>query len=360
MYLEMTAAPQSVRYSWIARTPAERARTMALHARFVRVNRVVMLTVAACVAPAVFIVDRPVPVAALACFGFGQYAAVQQLAPRRARPELWLFWSLLVAAACIAGAVVLSGLTEYGALGLLIWPASGLASRFPTRAVIVGTAAIAGMLIVGWAVGAPEVLRTAPVMVSGFVAVYIAVAANISVLRLSDTAHHSAATVDELTRLPNRVALRVRADELEAKPQVEHSSALILLDIDHFKTINDEHGHQAGDDVLAALGLLLSDAVRGDDTAYRLGGEEFAVLVRGAEIAQAIELAQRLLDRAREATLAGHRVTLSAGVAVSPAGQPVSWKRLFARADAALYQAKEDGRDRVKAALGGDAGTVAA
>lgn len=321
---------------------------MSLHARFERVNRYILVLVAICLAPAFFVAHHPVTVFGLAAVGFVQYGVIQRSAIGRKRPEVWLFWSLLGAAACITGAVALSGLAQYGALGLLLWPASGLASRFPTRVVVVGTAIITLLLIVGFVFGAPEVLRDTPVVLSGFIAVNVAVAVNISVLRISDVAHHSAATLDALTGLPNRVALRTRADALEAQRDDATRTALIVLDIDHFKRINDEHGHQAGDDVLVAFGALLRDEVRGDDLAYRLGGEEFAVLIPGLDLASAADLAQRLLHATRRAYLAGHQVTVSAGVAVTRPGERTPWKRLFAQADAALYRAKADGRDRVR------------
>lgn len=344
----MTSSHSTARYSWIARDAAERDRTMALHARFLRVNRVMLILLAVCLAPAVFIVDNPVLTFSFAIVGFVQYGVLQVLAPRFARPEVWLFWSLMAATACIAAGVTVSGLAGAGALGVLLWPASGLASRFPTRVVVAGTVLTLVLMVGGFALGAPQILAETPVIVSGFVGVTIAVVANVSVLRISDVAHHSAATLDPLTGLPNRVALRTRADALEAQPSGDAGAALILLDLDHFKRINDDHGHQAGDDVLAAFGAVLADAVRGDDLAYRLGGEEFAVLVPGLDLEGAADLAQRLLHTIRRAELAGHRVTASAGVAVSPPGESVSWKRLFAQADAALYQAKGDGRDRVR------------
>lgn len=344
----MTSSPPRVRYSWIARDASERARMMALHARFMRVNRVMLILLAVCLAPAVFIVDHPVLTIGLATIGFVQYGVLQVVAPRLERPEVWLFWSLMAATACIAAGVTASGLAGAGALGILLWPASGLASRFPTRVVVTGTVITLAFMIAGFAIGAPQIISETPVVVSGFVGVTIAVVANVSVLRLSDIAHHSAATLDPLTGLPNRVALRTRADALEAQAGDHEGAALILLDLDRFKRINDEHGHQAGDDVLAAFGAVLAEAVRGDDLAYRLGGEEFAVLVPGLDLEGAADLAQRLLHTVRRADLAGHRVTASAGVGVTPAGEPVSWKRLFAQADTALYRAKDDGRDRVR------------
>jgi diguanylate cyclase (GGDEF)-like protein len=344
----MTSSTPGVRYSWIARDASERARTMSLHARFMRVNRIMLVLLAVCLAPSAFVVDNPQLTLGLATIGFVQYGVLQVVAPRLERPEVWLFWSLMAATTCIAAGVTASGLAGAGALGILLWPASGLASRFPTRVVVAGTVFTLVLMVAGFAIGAPEIISETPVIVSGFVGVTIAIVANVSVLRLSDVAHHNAATLDPLTGLPNRVALRARADALEAQGDDHPGAALILLDLDRFKRINDEHGHQAGDDVLAAFGAVLGEAVRGDDLAYRLGGEEFAVLVPGLGLEGAADLAQRLLHTIRRAELAGHWVTASAGVGVSPPGEPVSWKRLFAEADVALYRAKDDGRDRVR------------
>jgi diguanylate cyclase (GGDEF)-like protein len=344
----MSSSPPSARYSWIARDAAERDRLMALHARFIRVNRVILVLLGICFVPAAFVAEHPVLTFTIATIGFVQYGVLQVLAPRFARPEVWLFGSLMVATACTAGGIAVSGLASVGALAVLLWPASGLASRFPTRVVIAGTVITLLLMIGAFALGAPEVLTQTPVIVTAYIGVTIAVMANISVVRISDVAHHSAATLDHLTGLPNRVALRARADALEAQSADQPGAALILLDLDHFKRINDEHGHQAGDDVLAAVGVVLAEAVRGNDHAYRIGGEEFAVLIPGLDLEGATDLAQRLLHTVRRADLAGYRITASAGVGVSPHGEPVSWKRLFSEADAALYRAKGDGRDRVR------------
>lgn len=324
---------------------------MALHARFARLNRFMLVLLALCLAPAVFTVDDVALTFGLATVGFVQYGVLQTVAPRFRRPEVWLFWSLMCAQACICAGVTVSGLAGTGALGILLWPASGLASRFPTRVVVVGTAFTVLLLIAGFAFGAPDLLRTTPVILSGYIGVTVAVVATVSILRLSDVAHHNAATVDQLTGLPNRVALQARADELEAQRVDPDGIALVLLDIDHFKRINDAHGHQAGDDVLVAFGQLLREVVRGHET-YRIGGEEFAVLAPGFSSDESMMLAERLLRAIRQRSLASHQITVSAGIGLSSPDEPVSWKDLFAEADAALYRAKREGRDRAR--LAGD------
>jgi diguanylate cyclase (GGDEF)-like protein len=111
---------------------------------------------------------------------------------------------------------------------------------------------------------------------------------------------------------------------------------------DHFKRINDERGHEAGDRALAMVGRLIGDHARGSDLAARWGGEEFVVVVPGAGAAEASAFAERV--RGAVATASGGALTLSAGVAA--AGGPSDPRALLAAADRAMYEAKRAGRDR--------------
>ncbi len=127
------------------------------------------------------------------------------------------------------------------------------------------------------------------------------------------------------------------------------STALLVLDIDHFKRVNDVHGHPTGDAVLRAIAALLRDSLRREDSAARIGGEEFALLLPRTAAPDALTLAERLRRRVRDADgllPGGGGISCSIGVAVCAGGQEriASW---YARADAALYRAKEEGRDRV-------------
>ncbi len=160
----------------------------------------------------------------------------------------------------------------------------------------------------------------------------------------------SLSMTDPLTRLPNRRQLEHDlATETERARRYRRSSALIMLDVDGFKAFNDRYGHQAGDQVLAQFGELLADSIRSSDSAYRYGGEEFAVLVREASVEAAIDLAERLRQRVAERFSVlppDVPVTASFGVVgveqVEP--EPAS---LIRAADEALYAAKERGRNRV-------------
>jgi diguanylate cyclase (GGDEF)-like protein len=155
---------------------------------------------------------------------------------------------------------------------------------------------------------------------------------------------------DELTGMPNRRRL---ADAMAVRERI-YRAALILLDLDHFKRINDTLGHQAGDAALKHIAKLLTDTVRRreGDLAARIGGEEFAVWLPGATLDAGLEVAERV-RQVMEVTPfrwlgQEHRLTISCGVAAYP--EPIrSVDNLMPVADAALYEAKHSGRNRVVA-----------
>jgi diguanylate cyclase (GGDEF)-like protein len=125
---------------------------------------------------------------------------------------------------------------------------------------------------------------------------------------------------------------------------------LVVFDLDLFKQINDVHGHLAGDEVLRRVGKIIRNAIRGEDLAVRFGGEELAVFVRCADVAEAAAFAERIrhgVEQSEFQSKAGRMpVTLSGGVAYHAAGETLD--ALFARADKKLYEAKELGRNRIK------------
>jgi len=169
-------------------------------------------------------------------------------------------------------------------------------------------------------------------------------------LQLRD-ALRALAMADPLTTLANRRHLEAVLDDLSATS--DRPTSCIMIDIDHFKRFNDEHGHEAGDAVLRAVGEALRHAVRQSDFAFRYGGEEFLLLLGDMDTDLAMERAEQL--RAR---IAGLRVrfagqdlgplTVSAGLATAPAHCPP--EQLISFADAALLAAKRAGRDRIMVA----------
>lgn len=153
------------------------------------------------------------------------------------------------------------------------------------------------------------------------------------------------ARTDPLTGLLNRRALLDHALELGSEGPVR----LLLVDIDHFKAINDDHGHDKGDEVLKVVAERLARIAEIRASVARIGGEEFALVGHADDLSEALALA--ILAEIRTAPMPHNRqVTVSIGLADGPAADEASWRQLFNRADAALYAAKGKGRNRLEQA----------
>jgi two-component system, cell cycle response regulator len=161
------------------------------------------------------------------------------------------------------------------------------------------------------------------------------------------------ATHDVLTQLWNRVALMEILDKELARAQREESSlGIILVDLDHFKLVNDRHGHRAGDDVLREAAEAMRSTTRPYDAVGRYGGEEFLVILPGCDQVNAVSHAERLRKVVSQVAVAAPggeiRCTASLGVTVGGYGVELDPTVLIEAADAALYRAKAAGRDRAE------------
>ncbi|HEX9309118.1 MAG TPA: diguanylate cyclase [Anaeromyxobacter sp.] len=215
--------------------------------------------------------------------------------------------------------------------------------------VVVDLSSTNGTWVNGREVGTHRLRAGDRIRLGGFVARYVA-AGDPEGRQLADLA--LASRRDPLTGLPNRRAFEEDlAREVARAARTGEPLAVVMLDLDRFKAVNDGYGHAAGDAVLRALAARAQGAVRAGDVVARLGGEELGLLLPGADLARAAEVAERL--RAALAALpvdaAGHAlaVTASLGCAVLAPGEPP--EALVARADARLYDAKRDGRNVVRA-----------
>jgi len=164
--------------------------------------------------------------------------------------------------------------------------------------------------------------------------------------RLRDLRYQS--RTDTLTKVPNRRHFDEQvAIEFERAKRTQGALALLVIDIDHFKRFNDEHGHARGDEVLKLVANHLFHGVRRGDSVCRYGGEEFAVILPGANGADAVELAESLRRTVQGTMSADAQVTISVGVASTADGDIGTVDELFRAADRALYRAKDLGRNRV-------------
>jgi diguanylate cyclase (GGDEF)-like protein len=167
-------------------------------------------------------------------------------------------------------------------------------------------------------------------------------------LMRSDLEHRDEVVLDQLTGMLNRRALDRRVAELEQQSAVTGDPvAVIIGDLDRFKEVNDTRGHAVGDAVLRDVAYTIRKRLRAFDFAYRIGGEEFLILVPGADTAAAAALAESLRDDLESETFSGVNISMSFGVGATRQFEPLDYQRVFCRADSALYEAKRTGRNRV-------------
>jgi diguanylate cyclase (GGDEF)-like protein len=174
-------------------------------------------------------------------------------------------------------------------------------------------------------------------------------------LKRSNQLLRELAITDPLTRLYNRRHLMETLErELHRTRRTATPLSAIIIDIDHFKRVNDSYGHQFGDEVLAGVAALTAKALRTYDLAARYGGEEFFVVLPDTPLADAVVVAERIRHNVETLTFPGRLeelgVTVSLGVATFPARGVTSIETLIRAADQALYRAKQGGRNRTESA----------
>ncbi len=279
------------------------------------------------------------------------------------RPWIWVSAAWGALPIMLGAAVVATGGPDSPAVALFALPAVTLGARFEPRGVAVGTAYILLVFLVSTvAIDPAGAVDNNQLLIAVFALILSTVILS-AALAASDRAHRERSTLDPLTGLLNRNALEQRLAELDGLPASEDeglSHALLLCDLDHFKRVNDQLGHAAGDAVLQDVAYTMRATLRAGDSIYRVGGEEILVILPGADEKDAIEIAERLRVAVRDRRPVGAQVTVSIGVAVSGTGK-VDTDDLLSRADAALYAAKASGRDAISVdgeKLAGNAITV--
>jgi diguanylate cyclase (GGDEF)-like protein len=266
---------------------------------------------------------------------------------RSERPELIAFGTLLAMLGVLAIAAVGTGGPESPVLAwtALIPAMATLRFRFEVSLVLSGLAAIVIAAVgfgsnAGLALDNPVPMIAALVMVANIVGVCVA-------LMYGELEHRDRAVLDPLTGLLNRASLEFRATEIEQQARLTAGDvSVVILDLDRFKRINDEFGHERGDTVLRDAAYEIRKALRSFELVYRIGGEEFLVLLPGVDLDGGVEIAERVRTAVALARPGDLDLTLSAGVATA-AGDQVRYDQLFREADSALLRAKREGRDRV-------------
>ena len=275
------------------------------------------------------------------------FAVADHLTERIAKPEYAIAAAWITTQSLTATSIALTGGIHSPALGWLAIPVVTLGARFDVRGLAAGLGLTVVLLLASTlAVDLQAVVDRPDYLVHALVLV-AAVALLSSALMESDREHRSESVLDGLTGMLNRRSLTSRVTELTEQSQIAGAAiGLIVGDIDNFKAVNDELGHAVGDAVLVDVAYALRKELRAFDMAYRLGGEEFLVLLPGASAGEATELADRLRMAVGAFPAGGVEVTMSFGVA-SSSGGAFDYQALFTAADAALYEAKRAGRNRV-------------
>jgi diguanylate cyclase (GGDEF)-like protein len=253
--------------------------------------------------------------------------------------------------------VGLGSYTVYYFFSLFMLP--GLPLVWTVLTVLVIPLVPLGMALAGWLPGFPFLLfcmTTVPLSVCALILMVFATRATHMRYDLEQQLE-AASNTDPLTGVSNRRRfMPALSIELQRAQRQHLPLAVLILDIDHFKNINDQYGHFVGDGVICRLAQLCSEGLRSFDLVARMGGEEFALLLPGTDLTAALAVAERLRQQTAALSMADDRgrvfsFTVSIGVAVlAPDDDALS---LLTRADKALYQAKQDGRNRVRVSADG-------
>ena len=264
------------------------------------------------------------------------------------RPEYLMFGVWTIAVVTIATCVLLTPYTEL-TLSWLAIPVVTLHSRFSTRGVYLGVTITVLLILAVAGISDLQGVLDNPVIVTVPISLTIAISILSTALMHSDIEHRGDAVIDQLTGMLNRKALMNRVYELTQQSEYTGQPvALIMGDLDHFKDVNDSRGHATGDAVLKDLAYLMRKRLRAFDLSYRIGGEEFLIVLAGADTEEASRIAEDLRKMFEETELGGGiEMTMSFGVSASEKGGRFDFQKVYAHADDALYEAKRNGRNRV-------------
>ncbi len=345
--------PDAFRPTWLCRTPRERARMLDMERRLAPVRHLCFAAIAvALVASGAWVGWWTLAPLAIAAIGF---VVLGRGLEEAARPEYRLALAWMLSQALIAASIALTGGPDSPALPWLAIPTVTLPARFGVRGVLAGSGVtICILLLVTVGIDASAVVAD-PVPTLMTLTLIVSITALSVALMRSDLEHRSEAAIDQLTGMLNRGSLDTRVAELEAQARrTPQPVALIIADLDLFKAINDEYGHAVGDAVLAEVAERVRGELRAYDLAYRLGGEEFLVLLPGAGEREAADLAEALRRCVAIDPVGAVAVTVSVGVGAWDGRGAFDFRELFDRTDRALYRAKWDGRDRVVCAGAGE------
>jgi diguanylate cyclase (GGDEF)-like protein len=334
--------------TWLCPTPLQRERLLDMERRLAKPRAIMYGSLAVA-----FVIGIPwigwwtlIPLA-------GSVLGYRLLQPRiatSARPEYVVAATVVNAQILIGIGIALSGGPHSPTIGMLLLPIVTLPARFTTRGVYAGLGLTVVVLLASTVGVDPAGFVDDPTFTLIGLATCGGLAAFSEALMRVELQQRSEAVLDPLTGLLNRNTLAPRFDEIAQQAALTGAPVcLVACDLDRFKDVNDVHGHDRGDAVLKDAAYVLRKQLRSFELVYRLGGEEFLIVLPGCALPEGRALAERVRAGLEHARPGGLPVTASFGVAAA-AGADAAFEPLFRAADAALYQAKRAGRNRVVAA----------
>lgn len=278
------------------------------------------------------------------------FAVVERRIHKSSHPERVSATAIVITLLLIGTGVVISGGPHSPALPWMVLPAGMVAARFRPQVVIAALGLTIALILVATLGVHPAWTLHNPTPVIATFALLAGVISIVWALQAAELHHRDEAILDPLTGLLNRHALVPRFLEISHQARLtDQPVCIVLCDVDCFKEINDEHGHDRGDAALRDVAYELRKRLRSFELVYRLGGEEFLIVLPGIELSAGKATAERLRAAIDETRPTGIPITISLGVSAARGAQ-VDYDTLFKAADEALYEAKRTGRNRVATA----------
>ena len=289
---------------------------------------------------------------ALALFAamLANLGTVERRIDRARRPERVVAGSVLLIIGLTGISAALSGGARSPVLALIVIPVAMAAARFRAQVVwLAAGSAVLVAILVATITGARQAIDH-PLTLLVVLVMLVAVTAVATALADAEQQFRRESVLDPLTGLLNRSGLEARFIEVgEQARLLGRPVCLIMCDLDNFKRVNDRHGHERGDAVLREVSSEMRNSLRSFELFYRLGGEEFLILLPGIDLPGGVAIAQSLRAAVDAHCPGGLSVTASFGVSAA-VGEEIEFLPLFKAADAALYRAKRSGRNLVAAA----------
>jgi len=336
------------RGSWLCPTELDRSRVVDANDRV----RMIRMVGSGAVGLALLISAPWIGWWTLILFGLSalNFLNVDRRLSTSAHPERVSMCAIVITELLLAGGVAMSGGPSSPALPWMVLPAAMTAARFRPQVVIAGLVGTVVAILAATVGVDPARALHDPVPVIAALALLAGVVSIVWALQAAELHHRDEAILDPLTGLLNRHALMPRFIEISHQARLAHQPvSMVLCDVDGFKGVNDEYGHDRGDAVLRDVAYELRKRLRSFELVYRLGGEEFLIVLPGIAGEAGMEVAERLRAAVEQSRPQGIRITISLGLSAA-AGEDVDYDTLFRAADAALYDAKRAGRNRVVAA----------